>query len=66
MSAINFILSKNISELINIQTTGGETALMKAAEYGTVQMITILLQAGSNLQIQNNQGRTAEMLAGSS
>ena len=43
MSAVNFILSKNISELIDIQTTGGETALMKAAEYGTVQMITLLL-----------------------
>ena len=38
---------------------------MKAAEFGTTDMISLLLNAGSNLWIENNQGRTAAMLAGS-
>ena len=39
---------------------------MKAAEQGNSQIVQILLVAGSNPKLQNNQGRTAFMLAGNS
>jgi len=44
----------------------GETALMKASEYGYDQTIKVLIEHGAELNVRDNKGRTAVMHAADS
>ena len=48
---------------INIVTTGGETALIKAAEQGSIEVCTALINAGADMNIKDSMGRTAQHYA---
>ena len=52
-----------LKKIIDQQTIGDETPLMKAAEQGNIEIIFMLLKAGANPFIKNKQGRTADTYA---
>ena len=49
--------------MVNLQDDKGMTSLMYAAESGHGDIVTSLLEAGADLTITNNDGKTAENLA---
>ena len=49
--------------MIDAQTIGGETPLMKACEAGNMEICIKLLRAGCNPFIQDNQGKDAAFYA---
>jgi hypothetical protein len=58
LTAINFILTKcqntpMLAIIANQNTIGDETPLMKAAEQGSMEIIFMLLKAGSNPFLKN-------------
>jgi ankyrin repeat protein len=51
---------------VNATDAFGETALMKASEYGYEQTIKVLIEHGAELNVRDNKGRTAVMHAAAS
>ena len=48
-----------LHELAKVRTNGGTTALMQAAESGSVQAVKFFLEIGSDPLAADNSGRTA-------
>ena len=44
---------------LDLQTSHGETALIRAAEDGKLKMVQVLIEAGASLDIQTHDGETA-------
>jgi len=61
--AIVALLREGARASINAKDQQGRTALMLAAQTGSVEKIKKLLDAGADVRIKDNQGRTALMLA---
>ena len=62
ISAVQKLINnKNI--LINAQTIGGETALMKAASQGFFEICQILLNKNCDASLKANNGMTADIYA---
>eukprot|EP01041_Mallomonas_annulata_P008379 gene8379-17282_t len=51
------------STMINTQTNKGNTALMEASNNGRVEAVTLLIENGADLNLQNNEGNSALIMA---
>ena len=63
IGALNKLLAGNSSYNVNAQNTGGTTVLMFAAAQGHDDIVQLLLNLGANQNLQDNQGKTALMMA---
>ena len=64
IEAVKLFLAEGIN--INVQNERGLTALMRSAEYQRVEMVTLLLEKGADVNIGGNRNnRTALMEASS-
>jgi ankyrin repeat protein len=48
---------------VNAQTNNGWTPLMIAAQSGQANTVKVLLDAGANMNLKNNEGKTALTVA---
>ena len=69
-TAVTFLLEKGLTAtepasqiLVDAQTIGGESPLMKACECGHMDICISLLQAGCNPFLTDNMGRNAVVYA---
>ena len=57
------MLVEKLPALINEQNNEGKTALMYASEYGEIDLVKILLNAGAEPSLKDKENKTAEALA---
>ena len=63
IAALSYLI-KNAKDLnLNLQTIGGETALVKTVQFCKPECLQILLNAGANPSIQTNEGENVFTLA---
>jgi hypothetical protein len=60
IDVIQLLLERGVD--VNAQAKDGSTALHEASAYGTPEVVRLLLEHGANVEMKNNNGRTAHQM----